>query len=159
MIEEIIEEYGNIYDYIKQEFFLNNKYTEALEFIEKEGNPADIEFWGLLAQIHFVMGNQNYGEGNFGLALDHFYEITKIMPYWAVVYNSIGLTYLKLEDYENAVENFNKSIELSGNTYAHAFYNLGYLYFKQGDTEKAYEYRNKACELEPENDYSEYNII
>ena len=51
----------------------------------------------------------------------------------------------QLGDFEGALENFNKSIELSGNTFAHAFYNLGYLYSKQGDIEKAkaiFEKRN-----------------
>ena len=157
MTEEILEEYGNLYDYIKQELFLDNKFNEALEIIEKEGNPTDIEFWGLLAEIHFELGNQCFEENNFGLALEHFFEVTKILPYWAVIYNSIGLTYLKTGDFERALENFNKSIELSGNTFAHAFYNLGYLYSKQGNIEKAKECYSKACELEPENEYPQYD--
>ena len=67
------------------------------------------------------------------------------------LYNERGLIYDKLKKYEEAIEDFTKSIQLNSNKYINSgfYYERGLMYYKLREYEKALNDLNKAIELEP----------
>ncbi|NQE05854.1 Photosystem I assembly protein Ycf3 [ANME-1 cluster archaeon GoMg1] len=66
----------------------------------------------------------------------------------AVTYNNQGFAYHELKQYERAIEDFNKAIELNPNL-AVAYNNRGFAYHELKQYERAIEDHNKAIELNP----------
>jgi tetratricopeptide (TPR) repeat protein len=65
-------------------------------------------------------------------------------------YIGYGAYQLERGDFDNALELFDKALELD-NKATLAYVNKGMLYANKGDNKKAIEFYNKALELEPEN--------
>ena len=66
----------------------------------------------------------------------------------AVTYNNRGVAYHELKQYERAIEDFSKAIELNPNL-ADGYYNRGFTYHELKQYERAIEDYNKAIELNP----------
>ncbi|MGD2250706.1 MAG: tetratricopeptide repeat protein, partial [Candidatus Methanofastidiosia archaeon] len=64
-------------------------------------------------------------------------------------FNNRGLAYSDLNQYEKAIQDYNKAIELNPENFA-AFYNRGLAYSDLNQYEKAIQDYNKAIELDPE---------
>ena len=64
-------------------------------------------------------------------------------------YYNIGLIYSKLEDYNSAIDNFNKAIKYHAE-YGDAYFELGKIYLKQDNFEKAMNCFKKALEIHPD---------
>jgi tetratricopeptide (TPR) repeat protein len=73
-----------------------------------------------------------------------------------MVYNDIGCAYIMLQEYDNAIDYLEKSIECSYAQYADAYYNLGYSYFLKENSELATLYYNKACKLNQKQNFTYY---
>ena len=151
--EKLLNEYGNIYDYIREEFFYQDKFKEALELLDAEGSPVDLDYCFLKAENYMELGNR---EEDPEKALEYYSEVVKIVPNWVTVYNNIGLAYYKLGNYEDALANLNKSVQLSDYRYGDAYYNLGYVLYKTGYKDIAKGNYDRACELNPEENYKYY---
>ncbi|MCU4139364.1 MAG: hypothetical protein MW690_001296 [Methanophagales archaeon] len=65
----------------------------------------------------------------------------------SVLYSRLCI-HAELNEYEQAIEDFSKAIELNPN-YAGAYYNRGIAYAKLNQHERAIEDYNKAIELNP----------
>jgi serine phosphatase RsbU (regulator of sigma subunit)/Tfp pilus assembly protein PilF len=70
-------------------------------------------------------------------------------------YNNLGINYLSISDYDNALENFHNSIEINnklGNktNVAKLNMNIGIVYSYKSDYKKSLEYYNKALEIDYE---------
>ncbi|MBN2774068.1 MAG: tetratricopeptide repeat protein [Prolixibacteraceae bacterium] len=70
-------------------------------------------------------------------------------PYFAEAYINRGHFYRSENNYQEAIQNYNKAIELDDNR-ALAFYNRGKAFFDTGQFDKALTDMNKAIELEPD---------
>ena len=66
----------------------------------------------------------------------------------AFAYYNRGLAYYYKGDFDRAIEDFNKALELDPN-YIGAHYNRGLAYYYKGDFDRAIEDFNKALELDP----------
>nr|2AVP_A Chain A, synthetic consensus TPR protein [Methanothrix harundinacea 6Ac] len=66
----------------------------------------------------------------------------------AEAWYNLGNAYYKQGDYDEAIEYYQKALELDPRS-AEAWYNLGNAYYKQGDYDEAIEYYQKALELDP----------
>lgn len=67
-----------------------------------------------------------------------------------------GLTYAKSSDYENAILEFKRAIEISPTSKAYA--NLGVCYMKMGKTNKALEALSEAVNLDKCDSFALYNL-
>jgi len=66
----------------------------------------------------------------------------------AFAYNSRGLSYYYKGDFDRAIEDFDKALELDPN-YPGAYYSRGLSYYYKGDFDRAIEDFDKALELDP----------
>ncbi|URZ04510.1 tetratricopeptide repeat protein [Clostridium felsineum] len=81
-------------------------------------------------------------------ALKYFLRAVELQPNSNLTYENLGWFYYLTNDYNKAIETFNKSLEL-GSTNS-VYRSLGITYAKLGNYEKAEEYLNKALDAEPE---------
>lgn len=72
----------------------------------------------------------------------------KVSPYSYRVYNNLGDVYSEEGNYEEAIRNFQISLQLSP-TFADAVHNLGYTYYQIGNIEQAKLYLQKSFEMNP----------
>jgi tetratricopeptide (TPR) repeat protein len=72
----------------------------------------------------------------------------KAAPLSYRVYNNLGDVYANEGQYELAIENFKKSLELKPD-YADAVHNMGFTYMQMGDVNKARYYLQKSFEMNP----------
>ena len=68
-----------------------------------------------------------------------------------------GVTYCENEDFDSAIECFNKAIELNENNDV-AWYNLGLIYCEKENYDKSFQCYSNALELNPDNKDALYNI-
>jgi PGF-CTERM protein len=71
-------------------------------------------------------------------------------------WNEKGISFAKSDEYEKAIECFDKAIELDPN-YANAYNNRGLTYYHLKQYERAIEDYNKAIELNPNGADAYYN--
>jgi tetratricopeptide (TPR) repeat protein len=72
----------------------------------------------------------------------------KAAPLSYRVYNNLGDVYANEGQYELAIQNFQKSLELKPD-YADAVHNMGFTYMQLGDVNKARYYLQKSFEMNP----------
>ena len=102
-----------------------------------------------IAADHLSRGNALYREGEFSSAL-HMYQIAlALSPHDVKVRNNLGITYIQLAMFDEAVTAFKEALRLD-NSYSLAYYNLACLYGRTGDAENAVGYLRQAVALEPE---------
>jgi tetratricopeptide (TPR) repeat protein len=66
----------------------------------------------------------------------------------AAAYNNRGIAYRRLKQYERAIHDYNKAIELNPE-FAGAYYNRGLAYYDLKQYEKEQEDYEKALEFDP----------
>jgi len=93
-------------------------------------------------------GSDHNREGYYNTSIDLSLESSKY-------YNS-GNAYYKRGDYDRAIEDYSKAIELDPK-YAAAYNARGLAYVNKGDYDRAIEDYNKAVELEPKYANAYYN--
>jgi predicted TPR repeat methyltransferase len=105
---------------------------------EDEGN-ADVHhlFSMVLAQL-----------GDTGSALKHISAAILLSPESPQLYNNRGNIYLRTGKVDDAIESYEKSIELD-NGYAPAHNNLGNCFFKKNQADKAKDCYLRALRIEP----------
>ena len=74
-----------------------------------------------------------------------------------LAYNNLGLTFLEKGQAEEALEQFQKALEINPN-YAEAHTNLGLAFFQKGQAEEALEQFQKALEINPNNAEAHTNL-
>jgi len=84
---------------------------------------------------------------DFKKVIDICNEALKVEPDFVVFYTR-GYAYAELKEFERAIEDFSKAIELDPND-AEAYYNRGLAYAKLGKYEQAIKDYDKAIELNP----------
>jgi tetratricopeptide (TPR) repeat protein/S1-C subfamily serine protease len=87
--------------------------------------------------------------GRYSEALDAITQAIKLAPR-AVFYSLRGASYTNLKQYENAIIDYDKAVQLNP-LYAEIYANRGLTYFNLGKLEDAIVDYNKAIQLDPQN--------
>jgi len=97
----------------------------------------------------YLLGMYDQVAGDFESALDTYATLTSLYPNNInAIYNSGYIYLVELQDYELAVQQFQRVIELNG-AYVQAVYNLGRTYEAMGLYDKARLQYRKSLELLP----------
>ncbi len=86
-------------------------------------------------------------KGKLDLAASVFSEAVKAFPDDADIRNEFGNLLMKQKQYDKAVDQFNKSLQIKLSQ--HPYYNLGLLYLAQNKPKEALAYFQKAVEIKP----------
>lgn len=105
-------------------------FTKALE-----ENPEYDEAYFWRAIVNQEMGDPKLAIKDYTKAI----EINPIAKY----INNRGMSYMILEDLENAMENFDQALKVDPG-YSKAWFNKGHLYQRLGENDKACDCFNKA---------------
>lgn len=107
----------------------------------------------LYEQDHLLqndLGLAYFAKGKLDLALVHFEKALAIKPDYAGAWNNMGTVYLKLEEWDKAIDSFNHALDhLLYATPHFALTNLGEAYRGKGDYERSIEFYKKALDAEP----------
>ena len=95
-----------------------------------------------------LIGCELWDKKDYQTALGYFAEAAKLSPEKADYHNSLGVTYMNVDDPEMAERELKEAIRINPN-YFLAYQNLANLYSKQGRTEEANAYMEKYRELNP----------
>lgn len=128
---------------------LREKYNRATSQAERDSiikqmNDADRDF---LANQKFEEANKLYYEKNYHGAIKLYDEVLKFGEY-AEAYNNRGNVYQILKQYERAIQDYNKALELNPNL-AEAYNNRGFLcMYELKQYERAIQDFDKAIQLD-----------
>jgi tetratricopeptide (TPR) repeat protein len=100
----------------------------------------------LKANEYVREGNEAYKNEDYYAALVKYLMAGELNPNSGYIANYIGITYLKLEFYEKAIELFQRSIALNSK-YPSSVNNLGSAYFANKNFKKAEKYFKKAIKM------------
>lgn len=125
-----------VYKYLLNIFLTTKNYPAALNALDKINNK-DREIWYAIQKISFFYGVQLYNTGKYNDAIKYFnlsLEKQENSVITAQAYFWRGEANYKLNDFENAAENFKTFLYEPGaaslDFYFDAEYNLGYAFFK-----------------------------
>jgi tetratricopeptide (TPR) repeat protein len=141
-------------------YYKLGNYDKAIQDLNK---ALEVAYWPLL-EAHLYLGKIFSITGDEVKATEHFDTVIEICsqkieeakPGEAIYdsYNSRGLTYIELGEYDKAISDFERVIQLSPDfPIGHTYYsvegckNLGIAYSKMGDKEKAKEFYQEALSI------------
>ncbi|MEQ1763722.1 MAG: tetratricopeptide repeat protein [Pyrinomonadaceae bacterium] len=101
----------------------------------------------LWADFYHVWGLVLQEKGDYELALDRLDKALQLSPDNATIYYGRANTYFFLKRHDEAMRDYNKSIEMKPQSTA--FYNRARLFNELGQLEKAKEDYSKSIELDP----------
>jgi len=131
-------------------------YRRALEI------GTAVDYKAFFPDITYSIANRYWETGNYSQALENalllkeYYEKENTIENQAALINLLGIIYLRLQDYQSAVEYLNHAIKISERTKNYgllgvSYTNLGNLYFKQERYIEALKNYEKGVRFEEEN--------
>ena len=72
-------------------------------------------------------------------------------------YNNIGMCYMDMEKYKEAIDNFTTAATMD-NKFSSAYNNIGTCYERMNDIPKAIESYQKAIQIDPNNELAKQNL-
>lgn len=130
--------------------YFNNAIAEFTEVIESDA--SDIDKAVALTYMGIIENERN----NYLKALDYYNRALKYNPKNSITYRNIAITYKERKDFDNALKNINKAIELdASNTNNHLL--QGNIYFLMHKYNTAMEAYKRVIDIEPENASALYN--
>ncbi|WP_448587838.1 tetratricopeptide repeat protein [Thermocrinis sp.] len=87
-------------------------------------------------QYYYDLGMSSLIAKNYSEAITNFFLASQIAPNEAKVWNSLGLAYMEVLEYDKAENAFRKALEVN-KRFTEAKLNLGILHFRKKDYEKA----------------------
>ncbi|WMX13684.1 tetratricopeptide repeat protein [Aureispira sp. CCB-E] len=130
------------------------EYDKALQDAKKalSINSKNDNYRKVKGQSFWLMASIFSEQGAHEKAVEYLTYTSKILNE-SLIWNNIGYSQLKIEKYEDALEAFNKALELNiENPYS--FSNRSFVYLKLGQLDKAQEDLKKALEFDPYNPYA-----
>jgi len=136
-------------------------FEETIALSEQVGVEAEeykIKSESVLPGLHYKIAMDAFKSDNFQLAVEKMKETVEV----AEVYNDTGIKekagryipqfyyaygneFYKAKDWDNAIENYEKSVEFDPE-YINAYFRIALIYRNQGNDEKMIEYFNKVIE-------------
>lgn len=105
------------------------------------------------AQSYLQRGFEAHQNDNMDDAIEYYTEFIRLDPVdtsnISVAYYSRGIAYGEKNEYDTAIEDYNKAIQLNPN-FAEAYNNRGYAYHKKGEIDRAIEDYDKAIQIKPD---------
>jgi cytochrome c-type biogenesis protein CcmH/NrfG len=89
------------------------------------------------ARAEFQKGLARMAKSDYSEALKHLVKATQIFPQYYEAFHYIGVAQMKMDHLEQAVEAFQRSIDLSVGAYAEPMFGLGYASYLQGKWKEA----------------------
>jgi Flp pilus assembly protein TadD len=144
-----------------------SKYAEQRKGGEAEASDAahvppvphseELESVAEKALPEFVRAMKTMRKGEYKKAIVMLQSLSSRYPKLSGPLVNQGIAHLKLEEFENAENAFQKALEVNNrNPYAHN--NLGVALREQGEFEKAREHYRKALELDPKYARAHFNL-
>lgn len=144
----LINKYPNSYNgyYQLGKYYYNkNNYKKAENFFKKalelDKENSDVLYW---------LAKSYYEQYRFALAEDTFLEVLRLNPTEEICWYWIGRIYLIKEEYKNAINSFNKAIEIMEEEEGDYFYWLAKAYFENKQYDQAEENVKKAIKTAPD---------
>ena len=107
--------------------------------------------------VHNIQGVVHTELKNYNLAKNLFIKVVNLNPKYTDGYYNLANIFIKLNEEEKAIENYNKVIELDKN-YFKAYNNLGNIYRRKGLNKKAIEYYLSTLEINSNYKVAYYNL-
>ena len=132
--------------------YTNGQFTKVAEYAEQliKKFPSSLLLWNLKSSSEFRLNQLEKAEAGFRF-------INQLNPNYPDGYNSLGNVLRSLSRFDEAIENYEKTISLNPNHF-HALYNLGLTFHSIGDFENAIENYKKTIELKPNFKEAYYRI-
>lgn len=129
------------------------RYDEALALLESAKNlhPYDLEIYFSMGSVQSLLGNHNEAISIYEEALEFAEEDHDELFY------HIGLAYQSMEDYDNAIDYYKKSIE-ENITHEGALYELAFCLDCVGQLESSLAYYRKFIDEDPYSAAAWYNL-
>jgi len=166
-LNEAAEYYNSGNDQFSEKDYANsvesyNNCIDACLMLGAQGNDLKVKAEKQLANAYYKHAINLYKGKKFDQAINTFKKAgdqakkvadtklqKKAMAYVPKVYTSIGLGLIKKKDLENAMNKFNKALQLNPK-YNKAFYGQGLVYKEKGETENMKKAFDKVIEIGPE---------
>lgn len=101
------------------------------------------------AKAHTCLGLVYSLQGKFDMAIEECKKAIELEPCFEDSYHNIGAYLVSLGREEEAIDWFEKAIEMNNdNSHYSSYYNLGKIYEKKGDWLKAFRHFNKAITID-----------
>ena len=141
-----------IYANLGRSYLDENKYTEALEVLNKavQINPRDLN---ALSNIAMVYKNQK----KYKESLEVFKKVLEVDPENAKALVSIGSIYSETGEIKKAIDYYKKALACEPRV-SKIYYNIGLLYLKKNNTSLATKSFQQAATLDPDNVDAHYNL-
>ncbi|OHD53298.1 MAG: hypothetical protein A2014_06365 [Spirochaetes bacterium GWF1_49_6] len=121
-----------------------------------------IQYLGDDPELYAIIGDTYKDKGDFSKSLSYYQMALKISPISSGLYNRMGLTLLKMENYHQAEVAFKAAIFFVGNENNVAkgryYNNLGVSFEARQDHEMAAVFFKKALKLDPSHPYALSNL-
>lgn len=108
----------------------NDMLSKSIEY-EENFQDEDSKYFAYLN-----MGNLKYQQHQSASGLEYLLKAVEINDEDPAVHNALGLVYVDLEKWEEAIEAYDKSLEIDAG-YFYTYANVASLYHKRGDYERA----------------------
>jgi len=101
---------------------------------------------------------KSYSAKNYEKAIDELNQLIKLLPEKSAgYYNNIGMCYMDMEKYKEAIDNFTTAATMD-NKFSSAYNNIGTCYERMNDIPKAIESYQKAIQIDPNNELAKQNL-
>jgi tetratricopeptide (TPR) repeat protein len=139
---------------------VRSQYDKAVEYIKQSGNPF-FNRQELTANDFYNEGNSYYLKNDFDAAITSFQKaifLAKQDYLKADLYNYIGYSFLRKQEYLKSIPNFQKALEINP-SYGYANDNLGFAFIMSGDGASGKHYLTIALQTKNnDNAYSYRNL-
>jgi len=138
-------------------FLYYSEFDKAIASLEHvlEKDPGNI-------QANIYVGIAYGKKRDYKRALERFGRARQSDKYFltrlpAKIHNDVGLIYYLLEQYDSAIEEFEKSVSIDPRV-SETYFNLGVTYSISGRIYEAIAAYKKVLEIDPENSFSHWNL-
>ena len=136
---------------------LQKQYIKACEYVGQTGNPL-YKKQELTARDSYRSGQEFYDKNDFNNAIIEFQKAlfaTEDNYLKADIYNFVGYSYLRIQEYQKSIFNFQKALEIRPG-YGYANDNIGFAFIMSGDLETGKFYLNAAMQTDNNDDAYSY---